>query len=86
MGVCFPTGMTLVRQTGGGDTPWYWALNGMFSVLCSAIAVFTSIYISISFSLYIGAACYISLLICLPGLRRVQNLSPFNIGAYFLKQ
>jgi len=72
MGVCFPTGMILVRKTGGGDTPWYWALNGMFSVLCSAVAVFTSIYISISTSLYIGAACYIALLLCLPGLRRAQ--------------
>jgi hypothetical protein len=71
MGVCFPAGMRLVRQAGSGDTPWYWALNGMFSVLCSALAVFVSIYLGISTSLYIGAACYFALLLCLPGLRRV---------------
>ncbi len=71
MGVCFPTGMRLVRQTRGGDTPWYWALNGMASVLCSALAAFVSIYISISSSLYIGAICYAALLICLPALRRI---------------
>ncbi|MDD5704099.1 MAG: hypothetical protein PHU23_18865, partial [Dehalococcoidales bacterium] len=72
MGVCFPTGMRLVRGTRGSETPWYWALNGMFGVLCSALAVFVSIYIGISASLYVGAACYLSLLLCVPGLLREQ--------------
>jgi hypothetical protein len=72
MGVCFPTGMRLVRLTQSGDTPWYWTLNGMLSVLCSALTVFVSIYLGISTSLYIGAACYIALLLCIPALRRLQ--------------
>ena len=72
MGVCFPAGMRLVRQAQGVETPWYWALNGMASVLCSALASFISIYISISFSLYIGAICYMALLVCLPVLRRMS--------------
>jgi SAM-dependent methyltransferase len=72
MGVCFPTGMRLVKVSQGSDTPWYWALNGMFSVLCSALAVFISIYVNISTSLYIGAACYGLLLVFLPGLSRVR--------------
>jgi hypothetical protein len=64
--------MRLVRGTRGSETPWYWALNGMFGVLCSALAVFVSIYIGISASLYVGAACYLSLLLCVPGLLREQ--------------
>ena len=72
MGVCFPTGMRLVRLKRGSETPWYWALNGTFGVLCSALAVFVSIYVSISASLYIGVACYVAILLCIPGLRREQ--------------
>jgi hypothetical protein len=42
----------------GAQTPWYWALNGVFSVLFSALAVFISIYGGISMSFVIGALCY----------------------------
>jgi spermidine synthase len=63
MGFFFPTGMRLVRATNQVETPWYWALNGVFSVLSSASAVFVSIYISISMNFYIGAACYALLLV-----------------------
>ena len=68
LGVSFPVGMRLVRTARMHETPWYWALNGVFSVLCSALTVFISIYFSISTSLYVGAACYILLLVCLPGM------------------
>ncbi len=63
MGLFFPTGMRLVK--GDSDTPWYWALNGIFGVLCSALAVFFSIYFGISINFYIAACCYAMLLICL---------------------
>jgi hypothetical protein len=72
MGMCFPAGMRLIKEARRDDTPWYWAMNGMSSVLCSAIAAFISIYLSISASLYIGAGCYALLLICLPILRRIS--------------
>ena len=52
------------------DTPWYWALNGVFGVLFSAIAVLVSIYAGISINFYIAAACYCEVLIPLEGLRR----------------
>jgi hypothetical protein len=68
LGFGFPTGMRLVRSSRSTETPWYWALNGIFSVLCSALAVFISIYFGISTSFYIAAACYGSLLLCLPGM------------------
>jgi len=63
MGLFFPTGMRLVK--GDTETPWYWALNGIFGVLCSALAVFFSIYFGISTNFYIAAFCYAMLLICL---------------------
>ncbi|MFZ1947632.1 MAG: hypothetical protein WAW06_08800 [bacterium] len=70
LGIGFPTGMRLVRSSRAEETPWYWALNGIFSVLCSAFAVFVSIYLGISFSFYIAAACYGLLLVCLPHMRK----------------
>lgn len=58
LGCFFPTGMRLVKAAKAVETPWYWALNGVFGVLCSAVAVFISIYIGISANFYISAACY----------------------------
>ena len=66
LGICFPTGMRLVKDSASSDTPWYWALNGIFSVLSSAFAVFISIYFGISISMYIASLCYAMLLLCLP--------------------
>jgi hypothetical protein len=58
MGFFFPTGMRLVRSARAAETPWYWALNGIFGVLCSALAVFFSIYYGISTNFYIASICY----------------------------
>jgi spermidine synthase len=58
MGFFFPTGMKLVKSSVTHETPWFWALNGVFSVLFSAVAVFLSIYFSISLNFYIAAICY----------------------------
>jgi hypothetical protein len=70
MGLFFPTGMRLVNYVSSSDTPWYWALNGIFGVLCSALAVLISIYVGISTNFYIAAACYAFVLIAQIGLRR----------------
>jgi spermidine synthase len=58
MGFFFPTGMKLVKTRLGLQTPWFWALNGIFGVLCSALAVFNAIYFGISVNFYIAAICY----------------------------
>jgi len=63
MGAGFPTGMRLVTPWASAETPWYWALNGIFGVLGSALTVFVSIYSGISVSLYVGATCYLMLLV-----------------------
>ena len=65
MGFFFPTGMRLVRSIADADTPWYWALNGVFGVLCSALAVFISIYFGIAVNFYAGFVCYFLVLFCI---------------------
>jgi hypothetical protein len=72
LGFFFPIGMRLVREKMGSETPWYWALNGIFGVLCSAIAVFIAIYFGISANFYLAAACYALLSPCV---RRICVLS-----------
>jgi SAM-dependent methyltransferase len=64
LGFFFPTGMKLFKPRVADDTPWFWALNGIFGVLSSAIAVFISIYFGITVNFYIAAFCYV--LIVLP--------------------
>ncbi len=68
-GFFFPGGMRLVKNISSTETPWYWALNGMFGVFCSALAIFISIYCSISINFYLGAFCYAALVPCLIILR-----------------
>jgi hypothetical protein len=70
LGLFFPAGMRLARATGTHETPWYWALNGVFGVLCSALAVLISIYAGISVNFYLAAACYLALLVAQAGFRR----------------
>jgi hypothetical protein len=77
MGVFFPIGMRLVSDARREQTPWYWAINGIFSVLSSAVAVFVSIYFGISKSFYVGAICYALLIPCIYFMRRAdRNTGP----------
>lgn len=73
MGVFFPFGMRLVRLRGGEDTPWYWALNGVFGVLCSAVAVLISMRFGISANLWVAAACYATLSPCMASMYRAAE-------------
>lgn len=72
MGLFFPTGMRLAKEVSSAETPWYWALNGIFGVLCSAIAVLISIYHGISTNFYVAAACYVGVVVAQVGLRRAK--------------
>jgi len=72
MGFFFPTGMRLVKAMNDSQTPWYWALNGIFGVLCSALAVFISIYFGISTNFYIALFCYSAILLCLYALNKAR--------------
>jgi hypothetical protein len=81
LGLFFPLGMRLARLGGTEDTPWYWALNGVFGVLSSALAVLFSIYFGISVTLYIAAACYAMLPLCVRGMRRAGRAGVDTPGA-----
>jgi hypothetical protein len=72
MGMFFPAGMRIVRAVSNADTPWYWALNGIISVLCSALAVFISIFIGISVNFYLAAALYLAVLVPIYALMKRQ--------------
>lgn len=72
MGGFFPTGMRLTAGALEDETPWYWALNGIMSVLCSVLAVVVSIYAGISVNFLLGAAGYAALLLVIPRLRHVR--------------
>jgi hypothetical protein len=73
LGFFFPTGMRLVRKVSSDETPWYWALNGVFGVLCSALAVFISINVGVSANFYVAALCYLAIL---PALKMICSLPP----------
>ena len=75
MGLFFPTGMRLVQSHYEGDTPWFWALNGIMGVLCSALSVFFSIIFGISINFYIAAVAYALVLWCVWNLRRVRAIT-----------
>lgn len=73
MGFFFPTGMKLAQATNTAETPWYWALNGIFGVFCSALAVFISIYFGVSQNFYLGSFCYAVLVMVLYQMHRNRS-------------
>ena len=62
LGFCFPIGMRLVGARSQSAMPWMWGINGGFGVLGSVVAVIISMSLGISWSLLIGALCYLALL------------------------
>jgi hypothetical protein len=75
LGFCLPTGMRLVRRVDAAEIPWYWALNGIFGVLSSAVAVFLSIFVGISTNFYLAAGCYLLASLCVAAMMRRQPLA-----------
>jgi hypothetical protein len=80
MGFAFPTGMRLVNRVDQRPTPWFWAINGAAGVLAASIAVMVSIALSISASIWTGAACYFLLAVAGVALMRVP-VKPLGAAA-----
>lgn len=78
LGFFFPTGMRYVKTHSPGETPWFWALNGIFGVLFSALAVFFSIYFGITTNFYLAAICYAGLLLVIKGLSAQKQIVMSN--------
>lgn len=68
MGLFVPVGLRLTRQIHQGETPWYWALNGVVSVLCSALAVLVAITSGVHANFIVGSLAY---LVTAPALARL---------------
>jgi hypothetical protein len=73
LGFFFPVGMKMFKPLVAGDTPWFWALNGIFGVLSSALAVFISIYFGISVNFYVAALCYAAIFLIIQRVGEVWN-------------
>ena len=67
LGLFFPSGMRLARSE--NEAPWYWALNGVFGVLSSAVAVLVAIYFGIRGNFYLAATFYLATIPCLLRMR-----------------
>lgn len=76
MGFFYPTGMKVAERLGKAQTPWYWALNGVFGTLVSGLAVFVSLYFSISTNFALAAACYGIALVCLRSMAKMPAAMP----------
>jgi len=60
LGFCFPVGMRwLSALSQARNLPWMWALNGAAGTLGSFIAILISMDLSIGFSVWTGAGCYL---------------------------
>jgi hypothetical protein len=58
MGVPFPMG---IRQAGArrtGVIPWLWGINGVMSVMGSALSIALAIHLGVRATLLIAAGCY----------------------------
>jgi hypothetical protein len=72
LGFFFPLGLRMVQAGHHAETPWMWSLNGVFGVLSSALAVLISIYMGIAMNFYLGAACYLALVVSIGPMLRSQ--------------
>lgn len=64
MGFGFPTGMI---RFGDEGKPWYWAINGAFSVLASVLSLAAAMMVGHTAVAYVGIVCYVVALLLLRG-------------------
>jgi len=62
MGMAFPVGMQIVRQSHPAFVPWGWGVNGAFSVLASIVAIVLSLNVGLKATLLMGVFCYLTAL------------------------
>lgn len=58
MGIPFPTGVRLAGARRPGVVPWLWGINGVMSVMGSALAIAVAIHLGVRATLLIAAGCY----------------------------
>lgn len=70
MGVPFPTGLGMLERWRPAAVRWAWSLNAAASVLGSAAAIFTAIYLGLRNTTLIGAALYAAAIWCVSARRK----------------
>ncbi len=70
LGTAFPAGMRLVQGRHDAETPWFWGMNGIGSVLASSLAIALAVSEGITLVLLIAAGCYVLLLPVIALVRR----------------
>ncbi len=71
LGFAFPLTVRLLRDTGfEGTIPWMWGINGVGSLVGSALAMVLGILAGFSFALYLGAGLYVGVAVLQLALRR----------------
>jgi len=58
MGMPFPTGIRQVGARRPGVIPWLWGINGVMSVMGSALSIALAIHLGVRATLLIAAGCY----------------------------
>jgi hypothetical protein len=60
-GVAFPVGMRMAQRELRDETPWFWGMNGVGSVLASSVAVIVSQRWGLSVAMLTAAGAYLAL-------------------------
>jgi hypothetical protein len=58
LGMAFPAGMRLAQREHSNETPWFWGMNGVGSVLASSLAVIVSQRWGLTVAMLSAAAAY----------------------------
>jgi MFS family permease len=58
MGIPFPVGIRWAGRHRGGTVPWLWGMNGVMSVLGSAMATALSIHVGFRLTIFVSAVIY----------------------------
>jgi predicted membrane-bound spermidine synthase len=73
MGMPLPLGMRALEARAPAALAWGWGINGALSVMGSILAMTTSIFFGITFTLAAGAIAYLGAALCYPSALRVGS-------------
>jgi spermidine synthase len=59
LGMPFPMGISIFLDKAKEMIPWYWSVNGAFSVVSSVLAMVSALIMGFTFTLYIGIGIYL---------------------------
>jgi hypothetical protein len=79
MGMMFPLGIRL-NASREDLLPWFWAINGVMSIIATIVAVMISMTYGITATYWVGVACYVICLLCVLSLLKQRNRLPVELA------